>query len=229
MALFRRHKSFSAWTPAEIAGDVERAFVGDPEQPYLRAAVVLRSAPERLPAADAKKWADEASAENGGRGVPPYLIYKFGCADGDRERMYLEGDNVALLVREVDVAFDLTAAVALAREWTGEKTMEAAKFAHIPGVYQAALIEALTGTRRSWESYLFSYWCWPSEEGSQFAIVRPYPPRGVKSDEVSPEEEAAGVMADDHAALMPADIIDHEYQRLLNSQTWDSVFRKSGI
>src|ERR1700682_4317007 len=118
MARFRRRKSFSAWTPAEIAGDVERALVGDPEQNYLRAAVVLRAAPERLPAADAKKWADEASAENGGRGVPPYLIYKFDCADDDLARMHLEGENVALFVREVDVAFDLTAAVGLAREWT---------------------------------------------------------------------------------------------------------------
>ncbi len=232
MALFRTRKPVSAWTPAEIAGDVETAFVGDPNQTYLRAAVVLRSAPERLPRADAKKWADEASAENDGRGIPPYLVYKFDYAEGDGFRMYLEGppgDDVALLVREVAEAFDPSGATALAREWTGEKAMEAAKFAHIPGVYQAALIEAITGTRRSWESYLFSYWCWPSEEGSQFAIVRPYPPRGRKSDEVSPEEEAAGVIADDHAALMPAEIIDYEYQRLLNSQTLESLVRKSGI
>jgi len=227
MALFRRHKSFSAWTPAEIAGDVERAFVGDPEQTYLRSAVVLQSAPERLPAADAKKWADEASAENGGRGVPPYLIYKFDCADGDRERIYLEDENLALLVREVDVAFELNAAVALAREWTGEKSMEAAKFAHIPGIYQAALIEAITGTRRSWESFLVGYWCWPEGDG-QLALVRPYPPRGLKADEVTADEEADGVMADDQVSLMPADIIDREYERLLGSQTWESVLRKSG-
>ena len=169
----KRGKPFEKWTPAEVAADVEAAFFGDFDHRYVRAAVVLRYAPQRLPKVDVEAWFAEATAEHGERGIPPYGVFTFDFDDGDRVALYVDHDPT-VLIRDIDVKFDLPDAVAAARHWTGDKTTEA-EFRNIPGVYQTALIEAITGTSRRWEGSLSMSWHLPG--GGEYVVCRKYPPR----------------------------------------------------
>ena len=168
----KRRKPFERWTPADVAGDVETAFFGDFSQRYVRAAVVLRYAPERLPKADAEAWLAEATADYGENGIPTYGVFAFDFNDADRAALYMDHDPT-VLIRDIEVKFDLSEAVAAARQWTGDKTTEA-EFQNIPGVYQTALIEAITGTSRLWEGSLSSSWHFPSD--GRHVVCRKYPP-----------------------------------------------------
>jgi hypothetical protein len=222
MSLPKKRRPLAEWTPVEVAGDVEIALVGDPEETYLRAAVVMRTEPDRLPPKEAAAWADGFDEETQGRGLPPFFIYRFHCADGDRGRMYLDGENYTLLIREVLFAFDRDAAVQMARDWTGEKTMVAASPAYVPGVYLAALVEFVTGMPRAWQGYLMGHWCWLGEADDAVALVRPYPPAGMDAPGPTQKEEREGRIPDDAVALIPRKVVDLEFERLLASPTTDA-------
>ncbi|HME03122.1 MAG TPA: hypothetical protein VKG38_08840 [Solirubrobacteraceae bacterium] len=217
MALFKKGKRFGQWSPAEVADGVEFAVVGDPEELYLRSAVVLRSAPERLPPKDAAAWAEALDTETDGRGIPPYFVFKFHCEDGERGRIVSQREHYSLLIRVITWAFDRDSAMRIACDWTKEKTMVAVSFAYIPGVYQAALIEAVTGTPRTWQGYLMSHWCWVDGVDYEHALVRRYPPAGTNVPPPTQQEESEGRMPDDAVALVPREVVEMAHRQLLAS------------
>lgn len=217
MPHFPNQRPLAEWAPAEVAADVEIALVSDPEDVYLRVAVVVRSEPDRLPPREAAAWADGFDQETEGRGLPPYFIYTFQGSDEDPGSTRLQGENYARLIREVAFAFDRDGAVQIARDWTGEQAMVALSPAYIPGVYLAGLIEFVTGVPRAWEGYLMGHWCWVGEAGDTVARARPYPPGGMDGPSPTNEQQAEGEISGDAVALIPTRMVDVEFSRLLAS------------
>ncbi len=225
MAPSRKRKRLAQWSPADVAGDIEIALVGDPQARYLTVAVVLQSKPDRLPPEEAAAWADGFAKEPPGRGIPPYFVYRFHCSDGERGRIHLEGDAYTLLIREVVAALDRDDAMQIARKWAGANAVVAASPAYIPGVYLAALVEFVTGVPRAWRGSLMSQWYWVSDEDDALALTRRYPPAGTDVAAPTPEEQAEGQMPDDAVALVAREVVDVEFQTLLDSPTLDEFQR----
>lgn len=159
MGLLGRRKPLNRWSPAEVFGDVEAAFFSDPDERYVRAAVVFRYVPERLPKDAEKEWRAQAEEDHPGRDAPAYAVYMFGFDEG--------------LEVFVEEAWLLPDAVDLARGWAQPKPSECDLF-NLPGIYVAALCETVTGTQRLWNEFQFS-WFLPGD--APLVPHRVYPPR----------------------------------------------------
>jgi hypothetical protein len=72
----------------------------------------------------------------------PFGIVNLGFSDDDRPAIYMDGDLTAL-VYEVHRAPSVTSAEAMALEWIA--SAEKMDFRYLPGVYQAAYVEFVTG------------------------------------------------------------------------------------
>jgi hypothetical protein len=202
-----RRKPLHKWTPVEVVADVETAFFGDSDQRNVRAAVVLKYAYERLTKADRAVWEADAAAEFGDRGLPTHGVFKFDFDDGDRMALFMDHDK-SVLVRDVEAVFGVEQAVVTAVAWVGEPHTEAV-ITNIPGVYQAALIEAVTGVERAWNEEDLGWWL--PGDGPPY-IYRKYPPPAN-------EDVSFVVMA------VPDEIRQARYRAFLLSPTWESEFR----
>jgi hypothetical protein len=202
----KRRQPQEKWTPAEVADDVEAACYGDADQPYVRAAAILRHAYERLPKAVLKSWEADAAAEYPGRGMPSHGVFKFDLSDDDRFALDMEHDK-SVVIRDVDVAFDRDEADAIAVAWVGEPHTRC-HLQNIPGTYQSALIEAVTGVPRFWNEFEISWWL----QGDGPAVVtRNYPPLHNESDKPF--------------HVMPIDVGRASYRAFLQSPTKESELR----
>jgi hypothetical protein len=211
----RQRRPQAKWTPVEVARDVEGAFYGDSGKANVRAAAIVRFAYERMSKKDLADWTQAAENEHPGRGLPTYGIFKFDFDEGDRVTLYMEHDR-SVLIREVESAFgDLHEAGAKAAAWVGSPYTQC-HFENIPGVYQAALIESMTGVERSWSEFEMSWWL-PGEE--PYVPFRKYPPR---TDELDEDDDRRFV-------LMPADVGEAMYRAFLNSPTLASEYRRAGL
>jgi hypothetical protein len=194
------------WTPAEVAADVETAFYADADQPYVRAVAILRYAYERLPKAVLKSWEADAATERPGREMPSHGVFKFDLSDDDRFALDMDHDK-SIVIRDVDVAFGLDEAGAIALAWVGEPHTQV-HFENIPGLYQSALIEAVTGVERFWNEFEISWWL--QGEG-QYVPFRKYPPPHNESDKPF--------------HLMPVEVGKATYRYFLRSPTQESELR----
>jgi hypothetical protein len=187
----------------EVAADVEAAFHGDADQRYVRAAAILRYAYERLPKAVLKSWEADAAADHPGRGMPSHGVFRFDLSDDDRFALDVEQDTSSV-IRDVEVAFDLDEAGALAVAWIG-KPYTQVHFENLPGVYQAALIEGVTGVERFWNEFQISWWL---KGDGPYVLFRKYPP---------PHDES-----DSRFVLMPVEAGKASYRYFLMSPTVES-------
>jgi len=185
--------------------DVESAFYGDADQRHVRSAAVVRYAYERLRKETLKSWEADATSEHPDRGMPSHGVFKFDFDDDDRFALYMEHDTAAV-IREVEVAFDIDEATATARGWVGEPCTQC-HFVNIPGAYQAALIEAVTGVPRFWNEMAISWWL-PGD--GPYVPFRKYPP---------PLNEPHGFV------LMPLEVEHASHRSFLLSPTQESELR----
>jgi len=205
----KRRQPQEKWTPIEVMTDVELAFYGDADQRYVRSAAVVRYAYERLPNETLKAWKADAESEHPGRGMPSHGVFKFDFGEDDRFALYMEHDTSAV-IREIEVAFDLDEASTAARGWVGESHTKC-HFMNIPGVYQAALIEAVTGVARFWNEIEMSWW-FPGD--GPYVPFKKYPP---------PLNEPDGFV------LMPREVGHASHRAFLMSPTQESELRSKSF
>jgi len=191
-------KPLAKWAPVEVLNDVEAAFFGDSEQRGVRAAAVLRYVYGRLPKREVAKW--EAEVEDD-RGLPSHGVFEFDFDEEDRFSLYMEHDK-SVLIRNVERAFGIDGAVAAARAWVGEPCTETNMW-NLPGIYQSALVEAVTGVERFWNEEELIWWL-PGE--GEARVVRKYPP---------PANEPVGF----HVMAMPKEVKDAQRRAFLLSPT----------
>jgi hypothetical protein len=178
---------------------MQAVYHGDPDQRYVRAAIVLRYATERLPREQAAEFGSD----------PMFGTYKIDFDDEDRVEVYMGGD-LGRLVREVENFEKVEDAAAAAIEWVGAKPSGVA-FCYLPGLYQAAFFEAVTGVSRVW-SGLQNHWAVPGDQAEAGAVpLRRYPPH-VDDTEQSWE-------------LVPLALIHEQYEELLHSARVNDLAR----
>jgi hypothetical protein len=129
------------------------------------------------------------------------VVFNFGFDNEDRTSLYGDHDRT-VLVREVDVARDLPSAVASAQAWVG-KAGEQFPFQNIPGVYQAAFVEFVTGNRVEMSETEFM-WALPAE--GDHVPFREFPPR-LKESDTSPGPDKVGF------ALFPRQVVEQMYKK----------------
>ena len=188
------------WPLADFVEDMQAVYHGDPDQRYVRAAIVLRYATERLPREQAAEFGSD----------PMFGTYKIDFDDEDRVEVYMGGD-LGRLVREVENFEKVEDAAAAAIEWVGAKPSGVA-FCYLPGLYQAAFFEAVTGVSRAWNE-LLSWWAVPGDqaEADIVPVCIRYPPR------VDETEQSWG--------LMPLALIHEKYEESLHSARIDDLAR----
>jgi hypothetical protein len=204
------------WKPIEVVADIATAFFGDSERAGVRAAAILRYALERMPKSTLKTWEEDAATDYPGRGMPSHGVFKFDFDEDDRIALYMDHDR-SVLIREVDVAFDLDEARRAAVAWVGDPFTECGP-ENVPGVYLAALIEAVTGVPRFWNEFEMGWW-FPGE--GPYVPVRRYPPRTNELDDA--EDEEAGR----RFVLMPREIGKGSWLEFLRSPTKEAELRRA--
>jgi hypothetical protein len=179
------------WPLADFVEDMQAVYHGDPDQRYVRAAIVLRYAPERLPREQAAEFGTD----------PLYGTYKLDFDDDDRVEVFMD-HNLGSLVREIENFANLEDAAAAAIKWIGPDSVGAA-FCYLPGLYQAAFFEAVTGVSRAWNE-LQIQWAVPGDQAEADVVpVRFYPPPVDQPDK--------------GWVLMPLALIHDLYDRSLDS------------
>jgi hypothetical protein len=124
--------------------------IGDPWEKDPRAAAVLHLSPDLLPKGWLESAADAAhTRDQDVEGLPEYLVICFGFnPDRDRVPLVMDGDRLCL-IHDRRSAPTHDGAIAKAGDWVGPKA-NVCEFKHLPGPYQAAYHDWLTGTR--WDS-----------------------------------------------------------------------------
>ena len=181
---------------------MQAVYHGNTDKRYVRAAIVIRYAVERLPPAQAADLGWEAGDEM-------YGAFKIDFDDEDRVEVFM-GGNRGMLVREIENFENVEDAAASAIKWVGKKPSQVA-FCYLPGLYQAAFFEAATGVSRVWNELQF-WWAVPGDQAEADLVpVRMYPPR-------VDETEQSWV-------LMPLAVIHEKYDESLHSARIDDLAR----
>jgi hypothetical protein len=87
----------------------------------------------------------------------PIGVVNFGFSDDERQAVYMDGD-LSVLVYQAQLAQDRPTAEAIALDWVGGG--DQVDFRYLPGVYQAAYVQFITG-------------CVPEPNETQFAWALP--------------------------------------------------------
>jgi hypothetical protein len=180
----------------------------DPDELEVRSAIVLHQDPRLLPP-NALEPA-RAEAEESGEpfaGLPEFVVLTFAFSEDDRVALYMDGDRKCL-VYGVEVADSLSDAERHAREWVGAGSVEL-PFRHLPGVYQAAFIEYVTGADLPPHESEFA-WVLPTAGGEgEHMPFREFPPRTGPTD-FTPDPKVVSF------GLLPRAAVDE----LMGSRGW---------
>jgi hypothetical protein len=201
----KRRQPQAKWSPAEVAGDIAAAYIGDADQYAVRAAVGVRYAYERLPKSVVEEWKADAEREQPGRGMPSHGVFQFDFSEDDRVALYMDHDKSAV-IRDVVTAYDGDDAAAAVIQWVGESGREVG-LENLPGVYLSALIEAVTGVKRFWNEHELAWWL-PGD--GPYVPYRKYPP---------PANEAVEFV------LMPTELRQATFRHFLQSPSVESELR----
>jgi hypothetical protein len=200
----KQRRSLDKWSPAEIAADVESAFHGDPQQQFVRAAVVVRYAYERMPKDTIAKWKKDAVEDYPGKGLPTHGVFMFDLAEDRYFALHMDRDSSAV-IDEVRAVHGLQEACEAAEAWVGEPCEEVSLM-NVPGIYQSAMIEMVTGVERDWNEFRLSWW-FPGDQ--QYVPYRQYPPPADEGDE--------------RFVLMPSVVGQASFRAFLGSRTLDKA------
>jgi hypothetical protein len=144
--MLRRRRELSDWPWERVMRQTVSCFTTNADEVEVRAAIVLHLDPDLLP----KGWVERAAAAARDRGQevdgpPVYLVACCGFAESDRYRLFMDLDRQHLIY-DRRPAHSLDAAALVAREWVGDNVQERV-FRELPGVFQAAYHDWLTGRR----------------------------------------------------------------------------------
>lgn len=124
--------------------------------------------------------------------------------------LYMDSDS-SVLIQEVRPVFSVEEGRAVTIAWVGDERTET-DFRHLPGVYQGALIEGITGVERLWQSETNDWWL-PGRDEPPY-IYRSYPTPWNEEPSFVP----MAIPRDELAAL---------YRSFLASPSVDSQVRKA--
>lgn len=144
MPLLRRRRPLNEWSFDLIRKHIVSCFTSDLDHDDVRAVVVLHQDESLLPK-DAPKQA-AAEADEAGEpfdGIPSYMAFAFGFNDDDRVELFM-GGVMTTVVREWTGFNTPIEAARYAAGWCGEGA-KVFDFENIPGLYQAAFMEFITG------------------------------------------------------------------------------------
>lgn len=179
--MFKRRRDITEWPVRQIAKQTVACFTSDPDEYEVRAAVVLDLDPSLLP-----------------QGVESvaYNAIGFSFEHEDRIGIYAEA-NPTVLVKSIQGAETLDDAKRLAAEWCGSSASER-PLRNIPGVYQVAYMQRITGNADLGGSGEFG---WAIERGKKgYDIVREFPPKVKEEGDDSPDKA--------EFVLLPSKIVD---------------------
>jgi hypothetical protein len=205
-----RRKALRDWTPLDVVSDVEAAFFGDADQRTVRAAAVMRYTYGRMKKSDIAEWEAEAAAESPPGTLKSHAVFMFDFDDVDHIALYMDNEST-VLIRAMQPVDGSDEGRTLALGWVGEPHTET-DITHIPGVYQAAMIEFVTGVQRLWNQETLAWWL-PGSDGPGL-VYRKYPPR---TDEAKPEFMLMAMTPDMRAGL---------YNQFLRSPTVDEEMKR---
>jgi hypothetical protein len=185
------------WPEQQIVEQIRACYVGDEERPHVRAAVVFHQDPALLQedaVDDARRQAEEDGVPF--EGLSEWVVFRLDFDDDDRVGLYMEHD-VTCLVRAWDSAFSEAEAREKAQAWIAEAGDEPQhlEFRWLPGVYQAATIAFIKGTRPIADKFWFG-WVMPGTNG--YHPMRHYPPKLPEGREEG-EPEVDWVLLPEHA------------------------------
>jgi hypothetical protein len=167
-----RRRPLNEWSSDRIREQILRCYVTDPDLEDVRACVLLEVDERLLPRNAARQAAEQA--EEAGEpfdGLPPYRVYCFAFRPEDRARIFSEGE-VAVTVHDEQSFHSRRAAAQHALRWVGDHSC-VCDFEHVPGLYQAGLMEHITG--RTYDiGMAVVEWVVPTNRGK--AAVRRFPP-----------------------------------------------------
>jgi len=161
------------WSPGLIREQIVQCFTSDPDDADVRAVVVLHQDLELLPK-DIEKQAAREATEMGEpyTGIPPYMGFAFGFDDDDRVGLFMDGD-MTVVVREGRAFQTPTDAAAFAEDYCGPGT-HVLPFENIPGLYQSAFMEFITGREYDMGPLTFA---WTLPAVGDYVPMMQFPPK----------------------------------------------------
>jgi hypothetical protein len=206
-----KRKERRDWKPRDVISDVEAAFFGDANKRTVRAAAIVRNAYERMTKKEVTLWEADAATESPS-GLRSHAVFLFDFDEVDRPTLYMDGDR-SVLIRTVQPADGIADGRAVALDWVG-KPSEETDITHIPGAYQAALIEFVTGVERLWNQEALGWWLPHDGPGPPY-VFRNYPP--------NTDEDAAEFKM----MAMPESVKRDLYLEFLRSPSVDAELKRS--
>ena len=146
-------KSYEDWSVEDVFNAVRQCFCGELDDRHVRATASIHNAHDELPKADIAEWQGLIEI-HGYDTIPPISVFYFDFDDSDRFE-HDHGDPQTFL-RGLEYVPDARTAQQSAKEWVGEAARECS-FMHIPGAYQCAFYQVITGVIRDWGK-LPGYW-----------------------------------------------------------------------
>lgn len=179
--MFKRKRDITDWPVHQIANQTVACFTSDPDEYEVRAAAVLHLDPSLLP----------KDVEAVG-----FNVFGFAFDHDDRIGLYMEVDRT-VLVKMHEGAETLDEAEELALGWCGDGSSKR-PLRNIPGVYQVAYMQQITGNRELGGSGEFG---WAIERGPKgYDVIREFPPKVKDDGDDSPEKP--------EFVLLPSEIVD---------------------
>jgi hypothetical protein len=167
--MFKRRRDVTDWPVGQIAKQTLVCFTSDPDQYEVRAAAVLHLDPSLLPK-DIKSVA--------------FNVFGFAFHHDDRIGLYMDVDPT-VLVKMQEGTETLDEAEELALGWCGDGASKRSLH-NIPGVYQVAYMQRITGNRELGGSGEFG---WAIERGPNGCdVVREFPPKVNDEGDDSPDK-----------------------------------------
>ena len=171
--MFRRRRPLNEWSFDLIREQVVQCFTSDPDNDDVRAVVVFHQDLDLLPKNAEKQAAREATeAGEPFEGIPPYMAFACGFDDDDRVEIFM-GGNMTVVVREWQGFQTVRDAARYAAHWVGEGG-QPMPFENIPGLYQSAFMEFITG--REYDMGMMTF-AWTLPAVGDYVPMRQFPPK----------------------------------------------------
>lgn len=172
MDLLRRRQHPSKWSAKRWKQLIRVCFTSDPDREDVKASVIVHWDLNLLPK-DTVRLAQQEAAEEGEEwaGFRDHACFLFGFDDEDRVTIFMGGE-LAVCVRGMLQSRSLEEAAADAREWVGAGALEL-PFENIPGLYQAAFFEYVTGEESDIGPAMFM---WALPPVGDVVPIRQFPP-----------------------------------------------------
>jgi hypothetical protein len=184
LPMLKRRRPLKDWPARQLVDHVETCFASNPDAFEVRASVVFYQELAQLPKDTATEAAEEAAAAGEAFDeFPEFVAFHFGFSEEDRVELYMDFDRTCL-VRGVEAVTTLAVAKEEAADWVGEGAIEL-PFEFLPGVYQFAFIDYLTGQYHDAHETEFM-WALPPSDGNAYIPFREFPPK-VKPTEFTPD------------------------------------------